>query len=120
MELFIKWTQSLVDSIDIERDKHIAIDGKAVRAATDKVNNGNIPYVVSAFLTDVGLSIGQYKVDDKSNEIKAVPELLDMLFIEGCTITMDAMGTQKDIVNKIIYKKGHYCLALKENQKNIL
>ena len=117
MELFIKWTQSLVDSKNINGDKHIAIDGKAVRAATDKVNNGNIPYVVSAFLTDIGLSIGQYKVDDKSNEIKAVPELLDMLFIEGCTITMDAMGTQKDIVSKIVDKKGHYCLALKENQK---
>lgn len=119
MELFIKWIESLVDTIEVINGKHIAIDGKAVRAATDKVNNGNIPYVVSAFLTDIGLSIGQYKVDDKSNEIKAIPELLDILFIEDCTITMDAMGTQKDIVEKIVDKKGHYCLAVKENQKTL-
>lgn len=119
MELFIKWIESLVDTIEIISDKHIAIDGKAVRAATDRVNNGNIPYVVSAFLTDIGLSIGQYKVDDKSNEIKAIPELLDILFIEDCTITMDAMGTQKEIVEKIVDKKAHYCLAVKENQKTL-
>ena len=59
--------------------KENSIDGKAVRSATDKINNGNIPYIVSAFIGELGLSIGQVKVDDKSNEITAIPELLDLI-----------------------------------------
>ena len=95
----------------------VAIDGKAIRSATDKINNGNVPYIVSAFATDLKISIGQVKVDDKTNEIKAVPKLLDLIDIKGCVVTMDAMGTQKEIVKKIVKeKKGHYCLALKKNQ----
>ena len=77
------------------------IDGKAIRWATEKCTNGNIPYIVSAYLADLGISIGQVKVEDKPNEITAIPELLDLLDIDGCVITIDAIGTQTKIMDKI-------------------
>lgn len=113
MDLFIEWTKQ-VTSV---KNKHIAIDGKAIKAATDKVSGANTPYIVSGFLTGIGLSIGQVKVNEKSNEITAIPDLLDIIDIIDATITIDAIGTQKNIVEKIIEKKGHYCLSVKENQK---
>lgn len=113
MELFIEWTKQVASL----KDKHIAIDGKAIKAATDKVNGANTPYIVSGYLTEIGLSIGQVKVSEKSNEITAIPNLLDLIDITDATITIDAIGTQKNIVEKIIQKKGHYCLSVKENQK---
>ena len=116
MKIFIEWTKELVQN---KTGKIISIDGKAVRSATDKINGGNIPYIVSAFLGDVGLSIGQVKVDDKSNEITAIPELIELLEIEGATITIDAIGTQEEIINKIVSKGGHYVLKVKDNQKEI-
>ena len=112
MEIFIEQTKELVKN---KIGKNISIDGKAIKSATDKINNGNIPYIVSAFIGEVGLSIGQVKVDDKSNEITAIPDLLDLLEIEGATITIDAIGTQEEIVNK----KGHYVLPVKDNQKEL-
>ena len=116
MKIFIEWTKELVQN---KTGKIISIDGKAVRSATDKINGGNIPYIVSAFLGDVGLSIGQVKVDDKSNEITAIPELIELLEIEGATITIDAIGTQEEIINKIVSKGGHYVLKVKDNQKEL-
>ena len=116
MEIFIEWIKEIIVSTD---GKNISIDGKAIRSAIDKVNGGNIPYVVFAFIGEIGLSIGQAKVDDKSNEITAIPELLDLLNIEGATVTIDAIGTQEDIANKIVDKKGHYVLKVKKNQKEL-
>ena len=100
---------------------HISIDGKAVKSARDKINGGNTPYIVSAFLSDICLSIGQVKVDDKSNEITAIPELINLLDIEGKIITIDAIGTQEDICNLITSKekKGEYILKVKDNQKDL-
>jgi predicted transposase YbfD/YdcC len=115
MEMFAEW----VRSIPVGENCHIAIDGKAVRSAADKLNGGNTPYIVSAFLTEVGISIGQVKCDEKSNEITAIPDLLEILDISGCIITIDAMGCQKAIVKKIVEKEGHYCLPVKENQGNL-
>ena len=115
MGMFAEW----VRSIPVGEGSHIAIDGKAVRNAADKINGGNTPYIVSAFLTEVGISIGQVKCDEKSNEITAIPELLEILDISGCVITIDAMGCQSKIVKKIVEKDGHYCLAVKENQSNL-
>ena len=87
------------------------MDGKAIKSATDKVNNGNIPYIVSAFSEELGLSIGQVKVDDRSNEITAIPDLLDLIEIKDCIVTIDAIGTQKEIVSKIVNDKhAHYWL----------
>ena len=115
MEMFAEW----VRSIPVGQGRHIAIDGKAVRNAADKINGGNTPYIVSAFLTEIGISIGQVKCDDKSNEITAIPELLELLDIKDCVITIDAMGCQSKIVKKIVEKEGHYCLTVKENQSNL-
>ena len=105
MEIFIEWVKEVVEE---KTGKCISIDGKAIKNATDKINGGNIPYIVSAFLGDIGLSIGQVKVDDKSNEITAIPDLIELIDIKGATITIDAIGTQEDIVNLIVDKKGHW------------
>lgn len=115
IEMFAEW----VRSIPVGEGRHIAIDGKAVRSATDKINGGNTPYIVSAFLTEVGISVGQVKCDDKSNEITAIPELLEILDTSGCIITIDAIGCQDKIAKKIVEKEGHYCLSVKENQSNL-
>lgn len=114
MKIFIEWTKDILEK---KTGKKISIDGKAIKSATDKINNGNIPYIVSAFIGEIWLSMGEVKVDDKSNEITAIPELLDLLDIEGATITIDAIGTQADIVNKIVNKGGHYVLPVKDNQR---
>lgn len=116
MEIFIEWTK---DIVKIKTGKKISIDGKAIKSATDKINNGNIPYIVSAFIGEIGISIGQVKVDDKSNEITAIPDLLDLLDLEGVTITIDAIGTQEEIVNKIVDKGAHYVLPVKDNQREL-
>ena len=115
MELFIDWIKEVINS----KGTHLAIDGKAIKSARDKINGGNTPYIVSAFLCDIGISIGQVKVDDKSNEITAIPNLLDLIDIKGEIITIDAMGTQEDIANKITDKKGFYVLKVKDNQKEL-
>lgn len=116
MRIFIEWVKEIVY---LKTNKVISIDGKAVRSATDKMNGGNIPYIVSAFLGDIGLSLGQVKVDDKSNEITAIPDLLDLIDIKDATITIDAIGTQEAIANKIVSKEGHYVLKVKDNQKEL-
>ena len=120
MNIFVSWVKSIIEEKNkLLKNKYklIPIDGKAIKSATDKINGGNIPYVVSAFLSDLGISIGQVKVDDISNEITAIPDLLDLIDITNSIITIDAMGCQKDITQKIIDKEGHYCLAVKNNQK---
>ena len=117
MEIFIEWTKEIIKN---KVGQNISIDGKAIRSATDKINNGNIPYIVSAFIGEIGLSIGEIKVDEKSNEITAIPDLLDLLDIEGATITIDAIGTQEVIANKIVYDKhAHYVLKVKDNQREL-
>jgi predicted transposase YbfD/YdcC len=121
MDIFSSWVKDIVsEKLGNNHDFNvIPIDGKAIRSATDKINNGNVPYVVSAFLNDLGISIGQVKVPDKANEITAIPDLIDLLDIKDCIITIDAIGTQTNIVDKIIEKEGHYCLSIKQNHKSI-
>ncbi len=116
MNIFIEWIKTIIK----QKGLHIAIDGKAIKSARDKINKGNIPYILSGFLCDTGISIGQIKVDDKSNEITAIPELLDLLDIKSKIITIDAIGTQEEIANKIVYeKKAAYILKVKDNQKDL-
>lgn len=75
---------------------------------------------LSGFLCDIGLSIGQLKVNDKSNEITAIPDLLDLIDVKGKIITIDAIGTQEDIANKFVYeRKSSYMLKVKDNQKDL-
>lgn len=99
--IFIEW----IKDIGKQKGLHVAIDGKAIKSARDKVNNGNVPYILSGFLCDIGLSIGQIKVDDKSNEITAIPALLDLIDVKRKVINIDAIGTQEEIANKIVYEK---------------
>ncbi len=111
------WIKEIVE----QNGAHLSIDGKAVKSARDKINGGNTPYIVSAFLSDIGISVGQVKVDDKSNEITAIPELIRLLDIEDRIITIDAIGTQEEICNLITSKdkKGDYILKVKDNQKDL-
>lgn len=120
MEIFYKWIRDVLNSFSTTKDndiQRIAIDGKAVRAAAEK--HGSIPYIISAYLGNYGISIGQLKVGEKTNEITEIPKLLKKLDIENCVITIDAMGCQKEIARQIVEQKGHYCLAVKGNQKNL-
>lgn len=114
MSLFVEWTRQLAYA---KTGKHIAIDGKAVRAATKKAAKGKIPYVVSAFMCDCGLSIGQKEIGEKTNEITEIPKLLDLIDVNSCFVTIDAIGTQTEIMDKIVDKGGHFCLQLKKNQR---
>jgi len=112
--IFIQWVDSLKQKGNIKQV--VAIDGKTIRGSKDSFHNKSAIHIVSAWASQNGLVLGQRKVDGKSNEITAIPELLDMLDIKGCIITIDAMGTQKNIAQKIIDNKADYILALKENQ----
>jgi predicted transposase YbfD/YdcC len=94
----------------------IAIDGKTMRGTNGKKDSKAAIHMVSAFAARQRLVLAQVKVDAKSNEIVAIPALLDLMAIEGAVITIDAMGCQRDIAEKIIAKKADYILALKGNQ----
>ena len=113
---FIKWVNSISK---ITKGQVIAIDGKTLRGAKSKGKKSPV-HMVSAWANDNNLVLGQVRVNDKSNEITAIPDLLEALFIEGNIITIDAMGTQTDIAEKIIKKGANYILAVKENQKQLL
>lgn len=109
-ECFIQWTETLRSKLGAEV---IAIDGKALRRACEK--GASMTYIVSAWATENGLTLGQVKVEDKSNEITAIPELLRILDLAGCIVTIDAMGCQKKITREIIESDADYVLALKGN-----
>jgi predicted transposase YbfD/YdcC len=97
----------------------IAIDGKTSRRSYKKKGANDAIHMVSAFAAGQRLVLGQTKVADKSNEIIAIPKLLEMLSIQGCIITIDAMGCQREIAKKIVDKKADYVLALKGNQGSL-
>jgi predicted transposase YbfD/YdcC len=97
----------------------IAIDGKTLRRSYQKKDAKEPIHMVSAFAARQRLVLGQVKVADKSNEIVAIPALLDMLVIEGAIVTIDAIGCQRSIAQKIVDKKAHYVLALKGNQGSL-
>ncbi len=97
----------------------IAVDGKTVRRSGQKTGAKAAIHMVSAFAARQRLVLGQVKVAEKSNEIVAIPKLLDMVAIEGAIITIDAMGCQRDIARKVIDKKADYVLALKGNQGSL-
>jgi predicted transposase YbfD/YdcC len=116
-QLFSDWVQSLADLLPGEV---IPIDGKTIRGSLDKANGKAAIHLVSAFASAQNLVLGQAKVDEKSNEITAIPLLLDRLMLAGCTITIDAMGTQRAIAQQIIEQEANYVLSLKENQETLL
>ncbi len=115
LECFGQWVQGICPNLS---DEVVAIDGKALRRA---LNQGEaIPYIVSAWACEHGLALGQVKVDEKSNEITAVPKLLNALKLKGAIVTLDAMGCQKDIASHIIQRQADYVLALKGNHATAL
>lgn len=97
----------------------IAIDGKTVRRSGSKKKGKAAVHMVSAFAARQRLVLGQMAVEGKSNEIIAIPKLLDMMAVEGAIVTIDAMGCQRKIAGKIIDKKADYVLALKGNQRTL-
>ena len=113
---FVSWVNSIRKMIPGEV---IAIDGKQNRRTHDKKLGRKAIHMVSAWASQNQLVFGQFKVNDKSNEITAIPELLQMLYIKGCIITIDAMGCQKNIAQCIVEKEADYVLALKGNHKNL-
>jgi len=111
--IFCDWMKEVVKQIY----GVVAIDGKQARRTKDSEKRPL--HVVSAFSSECGLILGQIACEEKSNEITAIPKLLEMLEIQGCIVTIDAMGTQTEIAEKIIDKRADYILALKENQKKL-
>lgn len=96
-----------------------AIDGKALRGTAEKGSPNSFIHMVSLWACSQQLTLGQVKVNNKSNEITAIPKLLELIDIAGTTITIDAMGTQKAIADQIIEGGGDYVLALKGNQSSL-
>ena len=113
-ECFLSWVNSIVKELKLEV---IAIDGKTMKQFYDRNDQQKALHIVSAWSLSHQLVLGQKKVHKKSNELTAIPELIEMLENAGSVITIDAMGCQKDIISLIIKKKGDYILALKGNQK---
>src|SRR5918992_4509177 len=115
LQCFLSWTQSVSE---LTQGTVVSLDGKTVRASFDRATEQSPVHVVSAWCSqNGGLVLGQLKTQSKSNEITAIPELLKLLAIKGCIVTIDAMGCQTHIVQQIIAQEGDYLLVLKRNQK---
>jgi predicted transposase YbfD/YdcC len=113
-QIFYKWINSIANVVDA---KVIAIDGKSSRRSYD--GDEKMLHMVSAFATAARIVLGQEKVSDKSNEITAIPKLLELIDVKGHIVTIDAMGCQHTIADKIIAKEGDYIFSLKGNQGNL-
>jgi len=112
---FLDWVRAVSQ---LSKGEVVSIDGKAIRGSRDK-GKKSIVHMVSAWASKNQLSLGQVKVNDKSNEITAIPKLLQVLFLKGCIVTIDAMGCQTNIAKEIIKKEADYILAVKGNQESL-
>ncbi len=114
-QCFQQWLQTLQTPVDedSENKKHIAIDGKTLQHGLGPLQ------IVSAWASDFGLTLGQVATEEKSNEITAIPQLLELIDVEDAIVTIDAAGCQKTIAAKIVQGKGDYVLALKGNQEKL-
>lgn len=113
---FMQWVQAISQ---LTKGEVIAVDGKTLRRSHDKSNGKAAIHMVSAWACVNGLVLGQVKTEEKSNEITAIPQLLNTLEIKGCIVTIDAMGCQKAIGETIIEKGGDYVFSLKGNHSNL-
>ena len=113
---FLNWMQAVAE---VTQGEVVAIDGKALRRSFEKGTAKRAIHMVSAWATENGVVLGQRKVDTKSNEITAIPALLDLLALKGCIVTIDAMGCQRAIAQKIVEQGADYVLALKGNQPTL-
>jgi len=110
---FIEWTDEMRGQFEGEG---VSIDGKTVRHSYDNYKGRGAIHMVSAWANENEMVLGQIKVDEKSNEITAIPKLLQVLELKGCVVTMDAMGCQKEIIKEVREQEADYLVALKENQ----
>jgi len=110
---FLAWVQSAVTSTEHQL---VALDGKTLRRSHDHTKGKAAIHMVSAWASATRLVLGQVKVDEKSNEITALPDLLQLLALKGCLVTIDAMGCQTEIVKTIVEQEADYVLSLKGNQ----
>ncbi len=115
-ECLTKWVQQLIPSLE---PKIVPIDGKCLRGSSDREQGIKALHLVTAWVAEQNLTLGQIKVEDHSNEITAIPTLLELIDIQGAVITIDAMGTQTEIVRLIRQKKADYVLALKTNHPTL-
>lgn len=115
-QCFLKWIKSISN---ITSGEVVAIDGKTLRHSYDKGADKKAIHMVSAWATSQRLVLGQVKVNDKSNEITAIPELIKVLELNGCIVTIDAMGCQKEIVKLIAKQGADYVITLKKNQNTL-
>ncbi|WP_372726251.1 ISAs1 family transposase [Novipirellula sp.] len=112
----INWDHA---SKDDNRPVHVAIDGKTVRGSYTDAEKSDAIHIVSAWATENGVTLGQTEVDSKSNEITAIPELLDLIDLRNSIVTLDAMGCQKSIAEKIVEGGGDYLFAVKDNHPKL-
>jgi len=113
---FQSWIQTVAT---LTSGEVVAIDGKCLRRSHDRSSGKAAIHMVNAWASRNRVTIGQFKTDEKSNEITAIPKLLSMLELEGCIVTIDAMGCQTKIASAIVDKGADYVLALKDNQGNL-
>jgi predicted transposase YbfD/YdcC len=114
--LFVEWMRS---AVSLSKGTLVNIDGKNLRGSGEPIKGTKALNVVSAWASEQAVVLGQVKCAEKSNEITAIPELLKILELQGCIVTIDAMGCQKEIVKEIIDRKADYVIALKGNQENL-
>jgi predicted transposase YbfD/YdcC len=113
---FASWVAEVAEVLGL---KHIAIDGKTLRRSHNRKKGQSALHLVSAWAVQSNLSLGQEAVDQKSNEITAIPKLLELLDLQGALVTIDAMGCQKAIAEQITQQHGDYVLSVKENQPTL-
>ena len=113
---FIEWIQAVAQ---VTQGEVVAIDGKTVRRSHDRTLGKQAIHMVNVWASSSGLVLGQAKVAAKSNEIVAIPKLLQLLELAGCIVTIDAMGCQKEIARQIVAAEADYLLAVKENQRRL-
>lgn len=113
---FTRWVQAIGE---VTEGEVVAVDGKTLRRSFDRASSKAAIHMVSAWASKTGLVLGQVKTDAESNEIPAIPRLLEILRLEGCIVTIDAIGAQKEIVRAIIDKGAHYVISLKKNQATL-
>lgn len=114
--MFAHWMSAVAKATD---DEVIAIDGKTLRRAVDKARGGAFVHMVSAWSTANGVVLGQVAASEHSNEITAIPRLLELLELKNCLVTIDAIGCQTEIVDAIVARGGDYLISVKENQPKL-
>ena len=116
---FQSWITACLMDKDPDARPTIAIDGKSLRRSHDRGSGLGPLHLVSAWASEHGLTLGQVATEDKSNEITAIPELIDRIDVKGAVVTIDAMGCQKEIAGNIVAQEGDYVLAVKDNQPKL-